>query len=322
MVTPLSRRSFLAGSAGFAVLTACGGSDGGGSSATTSLSSADLTAPVTFPADGTPPLVPDSSPTLGARFPDGLRGLTSGFEAGVEARAPYIALRPADSEVDPGFPLRDDAPESMEVVVQFDGALVSEQTVARQGDGLEFTPYYPVVFTPAEAGVYAVVSSYAPEAPAWLDVNPAGTLQHPLLGQQLPPAPTPTVDDTMDFERICTREPDACPFHDVTLEDALASGGPVALLLATPAFCQTDACGPSVDLMIPLADEFPDITIVHAEVYTEAPSDGAIPLAPLPAQYQVPWEPSLWVTDASGLIVAERHFAMSQDDMRSALATV
>ncbi|MDH4169675.1 MAG: hypothetical protein OEW42_08805 [Acidimicrobiia bacterium] len=312
MRSPLSRRSFLAGSAGFAVLTACGSDENGGSGA-------DLTTPITFPADGTPPLVDAGSPTLGVRFPDGLRGVTSGFEEGVEARAPFTANSPADSE-QAGRPLGEDAPDTMDVVVQFDGQVVSEQTVTARAKG-EFTPYYPVVFTPEQAGMYAVVSSYAPEAPAWLVVNPADTLVSPHLGDVLPVAPTPTTTDTMDFERICTREPEPCPFHDVTLEEALAAG-PVALLLATPAFCQTDTCGPSVDLMMSIAPDFADITVVHAEVYTEAPTDGNIPLAPLPLQFEMQWEPALWVTDASGLVVAERNWAMSSDDIRSAMAAV
>ncbi|MGI9602910.1 MAG: hypothetical protein ACR2QE_13575 [Acidimicrobiales bacterium] len=308
MRSPLSRRTFLAGTAGLAVVTACGSDGDGGSSG-------DLSTPVTYPADGTPPLVPAGSPTLGVRFPDGLRGIPSGFEENLEVRAPFTANSAED-----GFPLGDDAPDTMEVVVQFDGAVVAEQTVAAQAKG-EFTPYYPVVFTPEQSGLYAVVSDFAPDAPAWLNVNPEGTLVHPHLGDDLPVAPTPTFDDDLGFDLICTRDPEPCPFHDVTLEAALAAG-PVALLLATPAFCQTDTCGPSVDLMMDIAPDFADITIVHAEVYTEPPADGSLPLAPLPVQYEMGWEPALWVTDASGLIVAERHWAMGSDDIRAALETV
>ena len=303
MLTPLSRRSFLAGTAGLAVVTACGGSDGGG----------DLSAPVTFPADGTPPLVPDGAPTLGVRFPDGLRGVPSGFEAGLEARAPFIAIDPGT-----GFPRGEDSPESIDVVVQFDGEVVAEQTVSRQGFG-EFTPYYPVIFTPEVEGRYAVVSDYAPDAPAWLVVNPPGTLVHPHVGDSLPVSPTPTFDDDLGFDKICTRTPEPCPFHEVTLEQALAGGGPVAVLLATPEFCQTDTCGPSVDQMMAIAPDFGDITVVHAEVYTEPPSDGAIPLAPLPEQYEMQWEPALWVTDAAGTVVSELHWAMSSDEIRAAM---
>ncbi|MDH3705568.1 MAG: hypothetical protein OES57_05840 [Acidimicrobiia bacterium] len=310
MVSPLSRRSFLAGTAGLAVVTACGGSDGDGSG-----SDGDLTSPVTFPADGTPPLVPAGSPTLGVRFPDGLRGVMSGFEAGLLARAPFTA-----NDADTGFPLGEDAPESMDVVVQFEGEVVSEQTVAREALG-EFTPYYPVIFAPEAEGMYAVISDFAPEAPAWLVVNPAGTLVHPVLGDTLPTAPTPTFDDDLGFEKICTRSPEPCPFHEVTLDEALAAGGPVALLLATPEFCQTDTCGPSVDQMITIAPDFGDITVIHAEVYTEPPTDGAIPLAPLPLQYEMQWEPALWVTDGQGTIVSELHWAMSSNEIRGAMET-
>ena len=64
------------------------------------------------------------------------------------------------------------------------------------------------------------------------------------------------------------------------------------------------------------------MTIVHAEVYTQAPdlSDPTANLGPVATEYQMAWEPSFWVTDASGTIVAEQHWAMSGDDMAAALA--
>jgi hypothetical protein len=50
---------------------------------------------------------------------------------------------------------------------------------------------------------------------------------------------TPTVADLKGVELLCTRTPNACPLHDVTLKDALAANTPVAFLIATPKFCQT-----------------------------------------------------------------------------------
>ena len=45
------------------------------------------------------------------------------------------------------------------------------------------------------------------------------------------------------IDPICTHDP-VCPLHDVTVADALEDGRPVALLVATPAFCQVDDLRP------------------------------------------------------------------------------
>ena len=45
--------------------------------------------------------------------------------------------------------------------------------------------------------------------------------------------------DPRGVDPICTREPEVCPFHDITLTEALAAGKPVVYYVGTPAFCST-----------------------------------------------------------------------------------
>ena len=303
----LNRRTFLLGGAA-ATLAAC-------SSGTSTTQPRDLSAPVTLPPDGPP--FPVNQTSLGARFPDGIRAPTA-FVEGVEARLPFVAL---DAEQ---LPLTADAPSSLDVVVQRNGVVVHEQTVPAEAQG-EFTPYFPVVFTPEVAGQYVVVSDYG-EVESWFGVVERDQVSVPQIGDALPPFATPTFDNPEGVELLCTRQPDPCPFHEAQLDLALGEGRPVAFLIATPLFCQTDVCGPSVDYLVELAPQFPDITFLHSEVWAEdinSGEPGALPpLAPVVQEYMMPWEPALFVADGTGTIVAALHFAMSKDEVAAALAKV
>ncbi len=298
----LGRRTFLIGSTAAVVATACG--SGGDSSAP-----AETATPITLGPDG-PPIADPGQNYLGARFPDGFRA-PSAFEAGAEVRAPFVAID------DTGVPVTTDAPDSITMTVHFENSIVLETDVAAQAKG-EFTPYYPLEFTPSAAGNYGVTSSYGDIA-SWFQVGAAGSTPHPQVGQPMPQVITPTTADAAGVDPICTRQPEPCPFHETSLFDASASG-PVALLVATPAFCQTDVCGPSVDFLIELADDYPDMTFVHAEVFAQSPNETPQPvIAPIIGALGIAWEPTLYVANAAGEIVSARHWAMSRADIKSAL---
>ena len=74
--------------------------------------------------------------------------------------------------------------------------------------------------------------------------------------------------DAQGVTPICTRTP-ACPLHEVTLAAALAESRPVALLIGTPAYCQTGICGPVLDLLLAQHDAFPGIDFLHADIYVD-----------------------------------------------------
>jgi hypothetical protein len=121
-------------------------------------------------------------------------------------------------------------------------------------------------------------------------------------GDALGPFDTPTVDDGRGVDPVCTRTPDPCPFHDVTLTDALASGKQVVYLVGTPAFCQTGSVRPGLESMIDVVDQFGDtFTFVHAEVYTD--NTATVP-APAVEAAGLTYEPALFVTDTAGVVVA------------------
>lgn len=207
------------------------------------------------------------------------------------------------------------APDSLDIEILRNNETVEIQTVSVRGVG-QFTPYYPLEFTPTETGSYVARTSFSEFDVEFAVVDRADT---PLfqIGDALPPFDTPTIDDARGVEPICTR-PEQCPYHALTLTEAVGNGKPTALLISTPGFCQTDVCGPSLEFLIEAVGERTDINVIHAEVWRNYQADieaGDFPgVAPLPEAWQLEFEPSLFVADATGTIVGAKHFAFDREE--------
>ncbi len=236
--------------------------------------------------------------------------------AAAPSRLPYTLV---DAE---GIPF-DTIDGALDFTILLDGEQMGDVlTVEPHADGVP-RPYLPLMVTFPQPGLYDVETSYqGSELRSQIQIFPAADVDQPIVGTMLPPANTPTPGQTFEVDPICTLAPQ-CPFHQVDLTAALGTGKPVVVLLATPAYCQTSACGPILDLLIDEAGARDDLTVIHAEVYQDPKGvkDLAMAtLAPLPLTYQMGWEPSLFVTDASNLIVARGDIVVDRTEMAEMLA--
>lgn len=160
-------------------------------------------------------------------------------------------------------------------------------------------PFWVFTATLTEPDVYALVVDGGPEEGAALQISSGDFNPVPRVGQTLPALETPTVDDPRGVAVICTRAPEPCPFHEVTLSQALSTGQRVVFLVGTPAHCQTAVCAPVLDSLIEIADQYPDVTFVHTDVYAD---EGATQVAPTINDLSLTFEPVLWITDTAGTI--------------------
>jgi hypothetical protein len=293
----ISRRTFIAGSAAAALLAACGGDDG---DAVTTDGGATTDAP----------LLPNQ---FGAAFADGYATDVSALVAGIPQRAPFIVVS------DIGEVVRGDgAPASIDVEITRAGDTVAGLTVPRHAEGI-ITPYYPVVFTPPEAGDYEIRSNL-PGPPTPFKV--AARDQQPIvqIGDELRSVETPTTADGRGVDPICTRA-EPCPFHDRTLAQAMSSGAPVLFVISTPGFCQTAICGPVLDMVVTAAPQLSGLAIVHAEVYVTPQTDLTKTTEAI-ATYGLGWEPALYVADRAGIVTARLDFLWDRAEFDAAVATV
>lgn len=276
----VSRRLLLGGAAAGAFLVACGSSDGGSPSGEADADTTDAT------GDAAPGMA-FGTYVLAQRFPQDVQ------EPGLQ-RLP-ISLASADGRI------VSDGPDTLNATVgDADGNPLGVKISAARRD-LESGPYYGFRVPIETAGIYYLVVEGGPEGGAAFQVMEPGSVAVPGPGDPMPPFDTPSVDDGRGVDPICTREPEPCPFHDVTLADALLSGKPVAYLVGTPAFCQTGTCAPALESMIDVQDRFGDaFTWVHAEVYTD---NTATTPAPAVDAASLTFEPSLFVIADDGTVI-------------------
>ncbi len=284
----LSRRQLLIGgtaAAGAVLLGACG-DDGDSTVAadSTTTTTTDSTTDSTTAAPG--------SGLALAQFFGGPM-----FVAGHEARLPFGV---ADQD---GLLNTDDTPEHLTMqVLDPDGTPVgSPIEVDRHAAGLP-RAYFPLRVTVDAPGIYTArteIDGVGTEMS--FQVHDAADVHVIQPGTPLPAVDTPTVADARGVTPVCTREP-ACPLHDITLTEALAGNAPVALLVASPAFCQFAICGPVLDVVLDVRSDYPAIKFLHAEVYTDPAKDLNVQ-APIVAALGLHFEPCLVLVAPDGTVV-------------------
>ena len=76
----------------------------------------------------------------------------------------------------------------------------------------------------------------------------------------------------------------------------------IALLVATPAFCQIAICGPVLDILLDVVDDHPAVRFLHAEVYAR-PHESLKDYAPIIEPLGLHFEPCLFLVDGTGTVV-------------------
>ena len=149
----------------------------------------------------------------------------------------------------------------------------------------------------------------------------------PEVGEPAPLAPTPTLSELTLDELTTDDEPDP-RFYELSLEQAVASGKPTVLVFSTPAYCQTSACGPLLDLVKDAAPGHPDVNFIHVEVFTGLTDPDFVPdlahLAPAAGAdwYNLPTEPWVFVIDGAGVISDRFEGVMDSTELEAALAKI
>jgi len=283
----LSRRNFLTTSGSLAlgalVVGACGSSGGA------NISSQEFVLVTRYPNTN---LVPGS-----VRLPISLANVGGGLLTDATSQLPDVL--------------------TARIINDSTGEVVADNISARKhGQGLP-QPYWPFVADVSDVGIYVLEVDGGPKDGATFQLVDPATVSIPLVGDPLPTFDTPTISDAKGLDPICTFSKGTCPFHDITLTDALSSGKPVAYLIGTPAYCKTATCAPALETLIDAQKTFgDDIIFVHAEVYTDRT---ATTVAPAVRAYFMDFEPSLFVTDSSGVLRQRLDAIFDADEVTQAL---
>jgi hypothetical protein len=235
---------------------------------------------------------------------------------GVEQRAPFVLF-----DADAGRPLRDHPPASIDVELWFKGSRLSQSKLTVHEDEIS-TPYYPLTMTLPEAGDYEIRAAFS-EIPVSFRASTRDKVPLVQVGDPVRPVDTPTTTNSLGVNPICTRTPMQCPLHTTSYAEMIKSKGPTALMISTPGFCQTAVCGPVLELLLSEQTNFPNIRMVHAEVYVDPQEYAAGKPNPRHTDavttYGLTFEPSLVVANADGIVVSRLDFTWDRAELRTAL---
>ena len=135
----------------------------------------------------------------------------------------------------------------------------------------------------------------------------------PRVGQEAPLIHTPTPEDAGgDVSAITTRIPPDTQ-NRVDYADVLGEK-PIALLFATPQFCESRVCGPVVDVAEQVKETYGDeVEFIHMEIFRDNdPSKGPRPQV---RAFHLPTEPWLFAIDRDGRIGAAIEGAFGVEEL-------
>ena len=159
-----------------------------------------------------------------------------------------------------------------------------------------------------------------------LRVQPFNVLDRtpePQAGDALPETPHLTLRDTDDITIVSSMAEPIPELNELTVAEAVATGKPVLVAIATPAYCESRFCGPLMEaVVVPLWEEFGgEVQFVHVEPYEleEVRATGRLVAIPLLEDWQLQTEPWIFIAARGGAVTAKFEGVASLADVRAAL---
>ena len=149
-------------------------------------------------------------------------------------------------------------------------------------------------------------------------------------GQPAPSVDTPTLADVGgDVTKISTDTNPNPAFYQTSVADALAAHKPFVLVFATPKFCQTKTCGPTLDKVKAVAAKHPDVTFINVEPYLLEDVDGQLQpkldasgnlqAVPATVAYGLLTEPFVFVVGSDGKVKTSFELIFTPQEIDAAL---
>ncbi len=141
----------------------------------------------------------------------------------------------------------------------------------------------------------------------------------PIPGQVAPRSRQPTIHDADIAQIDSSADPDPA-LHDITIADAIASGKPTLVIFASPGYCSSRICGPSVEIVKKLMPKYAGrVNFIHVEVYKDftklTPSDTF-------EEWHLSSEPWFFIIDGKGIISTRFDGPTTLEELDGALAQV
>lgn len=190
---------------------------------------------------------------------------------------------------------------------------------AGQTDGDDVNRLYVAKASLPQAGRYWLVAE-----PVGKSIQAAGSIEvksqseSPAVGAKAIASRNPTVRET-PARRITTADPPDIELLQYSIAESLEAKAPFVVAFATPAFCESRTCGPTVDVLEAARRKFErrGIRFIHVEIYEgNTPGNGVNRWV---REWNLPSEPWVFVVDRSGTIRAKFEGAVSVAELERAI---
>jgi hypothetical protein len=152
-------------------------------------------------------------------------------------------------------------------------------------------------------------------------------------GDPAPSVPTPTISSVGgDVGKVSTDPKPLNRFYETSEADALAAKKPFVLIFATPKFCVSSTCGPTLDKLKPIAAAHPEMTFINVEPYLlkddqgqlqpDRDANGDFQAAPATDAFRLQSEPFVFVVGADGKISATFELVFAPEEIEAAIQAV
>lgn len=163
------------------------------------------------------------------------------------------------------------------------------------------------------------------------DVQPSSAVVK--VGDRAPASRTPTLSDVGgDVGRISTDSDPEPAFYETSVDEALADHEPFVLIFATPRFCTSAQCGPTLDRIKPYVARYPTVTFINVEPYKlkvvdgqlepDLDADGQLQTAPTTDEWHLFNEPTVYVVDREGIVQGAFELIFGDAELTAALDEV
>ena len=149
----------------------------------------------------------------------------------------------------------------------------------------------------------------------------------PALGTAAPRSISKTLADVDGFEQLTTDFEADEELYAMTIAEALDADKPLLVVFSTPAYCQTATCGPQLEVIKELKEEYADrMNFIHIEVYDnpheiEGDLSRAV-ISPTAEEWGLPSEPWTFIVDRDGVIRAKFEAFTTREELEAALVDV
>jgi hypothetical protein len=186
-------------------------------------------------------------------------------------------------------------------------------------DHLDVTDVYVAHVQTPKPGRYWFVAD-----PAGEKIQAVGTLEvqkqsvSPALGAKAPASDNPTLASA-PAKDITTAHPPDTELLRYSIADSVQAQVPFVVVFATPEFCVSRVCGPTVEVVQKVAKKFDrgGVRFIHVEIYTD--NDPKKGFNRWVQEWNLPTEPWVFLVDRVGVIRGKFEGAVSVTELETAV---